>query len=119
MAALQDHIRQAASPSETSSSTPMMTLAPGERRASIELLSPRKRAALIACLKGGILRKRLGVWITPSPNDCERHISGVTVADLARDGMLTLSVRSGIASAELNTRGSWFARTAMTEMARS
>lgn len=97
----------------------MMTLAPGERRAVIELLSPRKRAALIACLKGGILRKRLGVWITPSPNDCESRISGVTVADLARDGMLTLSDRSGIASAELTTRGSWFARTAVTEMIRS
>ena len=47
----------------------------------------------------------------------DKPISGVTVADLGRDGMLTRSTLDGNASARLTTRGNWFARTAVTEMA--
>jgi hypothetical protein len=85
-------------------------------RATI-ILSPAKRAALTACLNGGILHKRCGGWTAPSASACDKPISGVTVADLGRDGMLTLSMLHGSASARLTTRGNWFARTAVTEMA--
>jgi len=36
---------------------------------------------------------------------------GITIADLSRDGMLTLTVIGKSASARLTARGSWFART--------
>jgi hypothetical protein len=42
-------------------------------RAPIDILSPAKRAALIACLNGdGVLHKRYGVW-SPSHVDSYRH----------------------------------------------
>jgi hypothetical protein len=37
--------------------------------------------------------------------------SGVTIADLARDGMLTLSTDGRVVSARLTEQGHWFART--------
>jgi hypothetical protein len=42
----------------------------------------------------------------------------MTVADLGRDGMLTLTVLGKSASAQLTTRGNWFARTAAAEVER-
>jgi hypothetical protein len=48
---------------------------------------------------------------------CDKRISGVTVADLGRDGMLTLTMLGRNASARLTTRGSWFARTVAAKMA--
>jgi hypothetical protein len=113
----QDPTRELASRSELNSAAPSALLAPHEPRAPTAFLSPGKRAALIACLKGGILNKRSGVWIAPSANACDKPIFGVTVADLARDGMLTLNMLDGCASAQLTTRGIWFARTVVTEMA--
>jgi hypothetical protein len=44
------------------------------------------------------------------------RVRSVTIADLGRDGMLTLSVLRGSASARHTFRGNWFARTAATEM---
>jgi hypothetical protein len=42
-------------------------LAPHEPRAPTANLSPTKRAALIACVKGdGTLHKRMGVWKSPA-----------------------------------------------------
>jgi len=76
-----------------------------------------KRAALIACVNGGSLHRRRGVWTAPSAGVGDRPISGATVADLGRDGMLTLSVLQGSAYARLTARGSWFARTLVTELA--
>ena len=88
-------------------------LAPDEPRAPISILTPAKRAALIACLiGGGTLHKQRGVWTPASDGPCDKHIAGITVADLSRDGMLTISMLSKHASAQLTTRGSWFARTA-------
>jgi len=82
------------------------------------MLSPAKRAALLACLNGGgVLQKRGGVWIAPSGIACDKPVSGGTVADLGRDGMLTLTVLHQNASAQLTERGSWFARTAATQIA--
>ena len=40
-----------------------------------------------------------------------KHISGVTVADLARDGMFSVERNSTHGSALLTERGQWFART--------
>jgi hypothetical protein len=76
-------------------------------------LTPAKRAALIACLiSGGTLHKQRGVWTPASAGPGDRRVAGITVADLSRDGMLTVTVLSKHASAQLTTRGSWFARTA-------
>ena len=63
------------------------------------------------------LHRRRGVWSVPSPDVCAKPISGVTVADLRRDGMLTLTVLGRSASVRLTTRGSSFARTAAAEIA--
>jgi hypothetical protein len=117
MTMLQDHGGEPASRRELNPAIPSLLLSPDEPRAPIAVVSPAKRAALIACLNGGILRKQRGVWTAPSASARDKPISGVTVADLGRDGLLTLSVLHGSASARLTTRGNWFARTAMTEMA--
>jgi hypothetical protein len=117
MTMLQDHTGELASRSELNSAAPSRLLAPDEPRAPTAILSPAKRAALTACLNGGIFHKWCGVWTVPSASACDKPISGVTVADLGRDGMLTLSMLHGSASARLAPRGNWFARTAATEMA--
>jgi len=68
-----------------------------------------KRAALIACLNGGgSLHKQCGAWAASSGSAGDKPIFGITVADLGRDGMLTLCKLAGTASARLTTRGSWF-----------
>ena len=116
MTVLQDHAGELAFRGEPNSAAPLL-LAPGESRAPTEVLSPTKRAALIACLNGGgSLHKRCGAWAASSGSACDKPISGITVADLGRDGMLTLCRLAGSASARLTARGSWFARTAVTEM---
>ena len=89
------------------------TLTSDEPRAPISILTPAKRAALIACLvSGGTLHKQRGVWSPASAGPGDKHIAGITVADLGRDGMLTITMLSKHASAQLTTRGNWFARTA-------
>jgi hypothetical protein len=93
-------------------------LAPHEARAPTANLSPTKRAALLACVKGdGTLHKCMGVWKSRAAQAGERPIFGVTVADLARDGMVTVTATGKYAIAALTPRGSWFARTAATELA--
>jgi len=90
-------------------------LVPHEAHAPTANLSPTKRAALLACVKGdGTLHKCMGVWKSPAAQAGEL---GVTVADLARDGMMTVTVTGKHAIAALTPRGSWFARTAATELA--
>jgi hypothetical protein len=116
MTMLQDHTGAPTCRRELNSATPLLLLSPDEPRAPTAVLSPAKRAALIACLNGGSIHKRCGVWIAPSASTSDKPISGVTVADLGRDGMLTLTMLHGSASARLTTRGNWFARTAVTEM---
>jgi hypothetical protein len=112
-----DHTRERASPSEPYRGAPSLLPASDERRAPTVILSSAKRAALIACLNGGSLHRQCGVWTAPSASVGEKPISGATVADLGREGMLTLSVFHGSASARLTTRGNWFARTVETELA--
>jgi hypothetical protein len=117
MTLLPDDAGTLASLSESSCAVPVSLLAPDERRAPVGALSVAKRAALLACLNGGSLHRRRGVWSAPSADVCDKPICGVTVADLGRDGMLTLGKRDGTAVAQLTEHGSWFARTAATEMA--
>jgi hypothetical protein len=112
-----DHTSELASPSEPNSAAPLLLPTSDEGRAPTAILSSAKRAALIACLNGGSLHKRSGVWAAPFANAGDKPVSGVTVADLGRDGMLTLTMLRGSAYARLTARGNWFARTVATELA--
>lgn len=77
-------------------------------------LTKSKADAIGACYAGGGLRKTAGAWF-PVKNGM-RRISGVTVADLGREGMLIIvtarlnshGVTSG--SARLTERGELYAR---------
>jgi hypothetical protein len=113
MTTLQDASVRSASPrSPEVESASLLPLAPNEPRAQIAILSTAKRNALLACFNAGGLHKKDGAWHgTPGG----KPVSGVTVADLTRDGMLTLTTGHGLASARLTERGSWFARTLLRE----
>ena len=117
MTMLHDQIGVLVSESESNAAVPVLPSTPEEPRAPTAGLSPAKRAALIACFNGGSLHKRDGAWAAPSASTYDKPVSGVTVADLGRDGMLMLSMLDGNASARLTTRGSWFVRTMMAEIA--
>ena len=112
-----EHIGEIACLSEPRSTATLLLAASAGGRAPTAILSSGKRAALIACLNGGSLHKRCGVWTAPCASTGEKPISGATVADLGRDGMLTLTVLRGSGSARLTARGDWFARTVATELA--
>jgi len=79
-------------------------------QAQIAFLSLAKRTALIECFKNDGLDKRRGSWCGAPEG---KHISGVTVADLARDGMFCVITNRPHGSARLTERGQWFARTLM------
>lgn len=109
MTVLQHAIAHATSPHNAlDASVPVLPPAPSEPRALIAILSAAKRNALLACLTANGLHKKAGAWHGPEDG---KPVSGVTVADLARDGMLTLTTDHRLASARLTERGSWFART--------
>ena len=112
MTTLQDNAVELASPSELLPPAPLLLLAPGEPRAPIAILSPAKRNALVACFNAGGLHKRDGAW-HGLPGG--KPISGMTTADLARDGMLTVTTNHRIGSARLTERGNWFARTLLCD----
>jgi hypothetical protein len=105
----QDNNHKPAFRKEPISSVSVTLLAPDEPRAPTALLSMAKRAALIACLKDGTLCKQRGVWMPPS--DADGRIASTTIADLARDGMLTLSICGRRGVAHLTVRGRWYAKT--------
>jgi hypothetical protein len=92
--------------------TALLPLAPSEPRAMIAILSAAKRNALVACFNASGLHKKDGAWHGPADGT---PISGVTVADLARDGMLTLTTDRRLGSARLTERGNWFARTLLRD----
>jgi hypothetical protein len=79
-----------------------------ESRAPISSLSPTGRTALIECSNNSGLYREKGVWLGSSGGD---PISGNTVANLGRDGLLTVTKNSQVGSAQLTERGKWFART--------
>jgi hypothetical protein len=109
MTVLQDTIRHDAIPQLAPVEiAPFVPLAPSEPRALVAILSAAKRNALIACFNGSGLHKKDGAWHGLADG---KPVSGVTVADLARDGMLTLTTDHRLGSARLTERGNWFART--------
>jgi hypothetical protein len=79
-----------------------------ESRAPISSLSPTDRTALIECCNNYGLYKQKGVWLGSSGG---KPISGNTVANLGRDGLLTVTKNNQLGSARLTERGEWFART--------
>ena len=113
----QEKIGTVAALNERTSSLVLHLLAPDEPRAPVSILTLAQRTALVACLNGGRLYKQRGVWTPSLAGPCNKGIAGVTVADLSRDGMLSLTIQGRHASAQLTTRGSWFARTAAAEKA--
>src|SRR5580692_995605 len=92
----------------------LLPLAPSEPRALVAILSAAKRNALVTCFNGSGLHKKEGAW-HGLPDG--KPVSGVTVADLARDGMLTLTTDHRLGSARLTERGNWFARTLLRDAA--
>jgi hypothetical protein len=108
MTRLEDSAVEPVCRRETISPSSVSVLAPGERDAPVADLSPSKRSALVACFNAGGLNKKDGAW-HGAPGD--RPVSGTTTADLARDGMLTVTTKHRNGSARLTERGNWFART--------
>src|SRR5258708_39571726 len=106
MTTLQDIAVGPASQNELISPARLLPLAPSEPRALIAILSPAKRNALVACFNANGLHKKDGAWHGPPDG---KPVSCVTVADLARDGMLTLSTDHRLISARFNARGDLFA----------
>ena len=92
--------------------SPTPLLAPNEPAAPIANLSPAQRNALIACINAGGLYKQAGAWHGPFGG---KPLSGVTIANLARDGMLTVTTNHRLGSAKLTRRGNWFARTLLND----
>ena len=90
-----------ASLNELISPTPLLLLAPNEPPAPIVNLSPAQRNALIACINAGGLYKKAGAWHGPFGG---KPLAGVTIANLARDGMLTVSTNHRLGSAKLTGR---------------
>jgi hypothetical protein len=79
----------------TSTLTLMPLVIANKQRAPVAILSPTKRTAVIECFNNNGLHKRRGYWWgTPQG----KHISGVTVADLARDGIFSviINLRHGV-----------------------
>ena len=99
---------------------PDQTSAVDEPRAPVNTMSRCEREALLACLDAGELQKRAGAWRSP---DGAFTAAGVTVANLTRDGFMQLTglkqKAQKTASAKLNTRGLWYARTLATQAAKS
>src|SRR5215475_5723858 len=112
MTTLQDTDVGPASQNELISPARLLLLAPSEARAPIAILSPAKRNALVACFNAGGLHKKDGAWHGPPGG---KPVSGMTTADLARDGMLTVTTNHRFGSAQLTERGKWFARTLLCQ----
>ena len=111
MTILQDNAGEASAQTELIS-TLLFPRSPREPRALVAILSAAKRAALITCFNAKGLTKRDGAW---HGLPAGKPASGVTVADLAWDGMLTLTTDLRVVSARLTERGNWFARTLLCD----
>ena len=100
----------------TSGDPPPRLVDKGEPRARIAGLSAAKRHALVACLNASGLSKKNGAWHGAAD---AKPVSGVTVADLARDGLLIVSIDHRRGTARLTERGSSCARTLLEQAALS
>jgi hypothetical protein len=92
----------------TSALTSSPLVMANKSRAPVAVLSPTKQTAMIECFNNDGLHKSHGHWCGGPEG---KHISGVTVADLARDGMFSVIKNLQYSSARLTERGQWFART--------
>jgi hypothetical protein len=92
----------------TKSTSGLPVLAHNKRRAPIYILSPAKSIALVECFKNNGLLRQKGCWRGSRDG---KPVSGITVADLSRDGMLMVTTNRQRGSAQLTERGNWFART--------
>jgi hypothetical protein len=101
-------ILQGSAPGSTSGDSAPRLPDKGEPRARIAGLSLAKRYALVACLNANGLTKKSGAWHGAAD---AKPVSGVTVADLARDGLLVVSIDHRQGTARLTERGTSFART--------
>ena len=90
--------------------------APTQPRALAAGLSAAKRYALIACLNAGELSRKKGAWHGGADG---KPVCGVTVADLARDGLMSLSSENRLGTARLTERGSSLARALLDDAARA
>jgi hypothetical protein len=86
-----------------------------KRAAPIALLSPAKRMALVECFNSDGLHKQKGCWRASSNG---QRISGATVADLSRDGMVKVVVTRHSGLAKLTERGIWFAQSLVEDACR-
>ena len=102
------HAVEPAFKTEVISPVPLLRLAPNDAPAPIAKLSIAKRTALLACINAGGLYRKAGAWHGPCGG---KPLCGGTIADLARDGMLTLTTVNRLPSAQLTERGKWFGRT--------
>jgi hypothetical protein len=92
----------------TTSAVTLPLVMANKPRAPVAALSPTKRTAMIECFNNNGLHKNDGHWCGGPEG---KHISGVTVADLARDGMFSVIKNLQYSSARLTEQGQWFART--------
>jgi hypothetical protein len=106
------HAAEPAFQTEVISPVPLLRLALNDAPAPIAKLSIAKRIALLACINAGGLYRKAGAWHGPCGG---KPLSGGTIADLARDGMLTLTTINRLASAQLTERGKWFAWTLLRD----
>ena len=86
-----------------------------EVRILISQLSATNRAALIECFNHGVLQKYKGRWYGSLDST---PISGNTVANLGRDGLLVTTKDKQAGSAHLTERGERVARTLIEIAAR-
>ena len=103
------HAAEPAFQTEVISPVPLLRLAPNDALAPIAKLSIAKRTGLH---QRGCLCRKAGAWHGPCGG---KPISGGTIADLARDGMLALTTINRPASAQLTERGKWFAWTLLRD----
>jgi len=90
------------------------TLGLNDPQVAILSLSPMKRAVLVACVEAdGALYKRYGAWSTHATGPLGTKISGNTVADLIRDGMLIRDVIGKDVTARLTPQGERIARSTL------
>jgi hypothetical protein len=87
---------------------------PNKRRAPISHLSAVDQFAVIESFNNGALQKRDGCWYGSLDG---KPISGNTVANLCRDGLLSVTKKKLTGSAQLTERGEWFARTLLARPA--
>jgi hypothetical protein len=82
----------------------------GEAPAPISDLSRAQRQAILSCFTGGGLKKSNSKW--KAQDLSINPVAGVTVSDLARDGLFDYDFHGHRKSeVRLTERGEWFART--------